>query len=84
MSWIISLVIGGLVGWLASLVMKTNDQMGCIANVLVGIGGALLGYFLAGLLGIMPTGSILRFAVAVFGAMLLIAILRAIGIFKKS
>lgn len=84
MSWIISIVIGGLVGWLASLVMKTNDQMGCIANILVGIGGALLGYFVAGLLGIMPTGSILRFAVALLGAMLLIAILRAIGIFKKS
>lgn len=84
MSWIISLVIGGLVGWLASLVMKTNDQMGCIANVLVGIGGSLLGYYLAGLLGMAPTGGILRFIVAVGGAVLLIAILRMLGLFKKT
>lgn len=84
MSWIISLAIGGLVGWLASFVMKTNDQMGCIANVLVGIGGSLLGYFVAGLLGMAPTGGILRFVVAVGGAVLLIAILRMLGLFKKT
>ncbi|MGV8040370.1 MAG: GlsB/YeaQ/YmgE family stress response membrane protein [Thermoanaerobaculaceae bacterium] len=84
MHWIISLAIGGLVGWLASLVMKTNDQMGCLANVLVGIGGSLLGYFVAGLLGIAPQGGLLRFAVAVGGAVLLIAILRMLGLFKKA
>jgi hypothetical protein len=39
MGLIISLVIGGIVGWLASIVMKTNAQMGLIANVLVGIVG---------------------------------------------
>ncbi len=83
MHWIISLAIGGLIGWLASLVMKTNDQMGCIANVLVGVGGSLLGYFVAGLLGIAPQGGPLRFVVAVGGAVLLIAILRMLGIFKK-
>ncbi|MCU0291954.1 MAG: GlsB/YeaQ/YmgE family stress response membrane protein [Thermoanaerobaculaceae bacterium] len=84
MSWIISLAIGGLVGWLASLAMKTNDQMGCIANVLVGIGGSLLGYLVAGLLGIAPTGGLLRFVVAVGGAVLLIAILRVLGLFRKT
>ena len=84
MHWIISLAIGAFVGWLASLVMKTDDQMGCIANLLVGICGSLLGYFVAGLLGIAPRGGLLRFAVAVGGAVLLIAILRMLGIFKKS
>jgi uncharacterized membrane protein YeaQ/YmgE (transglycosylase-associated protein family) len=83
MSWIISLIIGGIVGWLASIMMKTNAQMGLIANVLVGVGGSLLGYWIAGLLGMAPTG-ILRFVVAVAGAALLIFILGKLGIFRKT
>ena len=82
MGLVISLVIGGIVGWLASIVMKTNAQMGLIANVLVGIVGSLLGSWAAGLLGIAP-GGILRFVVAVIGAALLIFILQKLGIFKK-
>jgi uncharacterized membrane protein YeaQ/YmgE (transglycosylase-associated protein family) len=83
MSWIISLIIGGIVGWLASIVMKTNAQMGLIANVLVGVAGSLLGFWIAGLLGMTPTGGILRFVVALAGAMLLIFVLRQLGVFKK-
>ena len=52
MGILISLVIGGVVGWLASIVMKTNAQMGLIANVVVGIVGSALGFWLAGVLGI--------------------------------
>lgn len=84
MSWIISLIIGGIVGWLASIVMKTNAQMGWIANVLVGVVGSLLGYWIAGLMGIAATGGILRFVVAVAGAVLLIFILRKLGVFGKT
>ena len=40
MDLIISLVIGGIVGWLASILMKADAQMGMIANVLVGIVGS--------------------------------------------
>ena len=84
MGWIISLIIGGIVGWLASIVMKTNAQMGWIANVLIGVVGSMLGFWIAGLLGIAPTGDILRFAVAVAGAVLLIFVLGKLGIFKKT
>ncbi|MES2879839.1 MAG: GlsB/YeaQ/YmgE family stress response membrane protein [Pseudomonadota bacterium] len=84
MSWIISLIIGGIVGWLASIVMKTNAQMGWIANVLVGVVGSLLGFWIAGLMGIAATGSIVRFAVSLAGAVLLIFILSKVGIFKKT
>ncbi len=84
MSWIVSLIIGGIVGWLASIVMKTNAQMGWIANVLVGVVGSLLGFWIAGLLGIVPTGGVLRFVVAVAGAVLLIFILGKLGIFRKT
>jgi uncharacterized membrane protein YeaQ/YmgE (transglycosylase-associated protein family) len=84
MGWIITLIIGGIVGWLASIVMKTNAQMGLIANVLVGIVGSSLGFWIAGLLGLEPTGGILRFIVAIAGAALLIFILGKLGIFRKS
>ena len=48
MGVIVSLIIGGVIGWLASLVMKTGAQMGVIANIIVGIIGAALGVWLAG------------------------------------
>lgn len=84
MSWIISLIIGGIVGWLASMVMKTDAQMGWIANVLVGVVGSMLGFWIAGALGIAPTGGILRFVVSIAGAALLIFILGKLGIFRRS
>ena len=83
MDWLISLIIGGIVGWLASIIMKTNAQMGIIANVLVGIVGSLLGNWAAGALGIVPSGGIMRFVVALVGAVALIFILQAVGLFKK-
>jgi len=56
MNFIIWLVVGALVGWLASIVMKTNAQQGWLLNIIVGIVGALLaGWFLAPLFG---TGTI--------------------------
>jgi uncharacterized membrane protein YeaQ/YmgE (transglycosylase-associated protein family) len=84
MSWIISLIIGGIVGWLASIVMKTNAQMGWIANVLVGVVGSLLGVWIAGLVGLAPTGGVLHFAVAFGGAVLLIFVLSKVGVFRKA
>jgi uncharacterized membrane protein YeaQ/YmgE (transglycosylase-associated protein family) len=82
MNWIITIVVGGVVGWLASIVMKTNAQMGIIANVLVGIIGSSLGFWLAGVLGLGAAGSILQWIVAVAGAAILILILKALGIFN--
>ncbi len=83
MDLIISLVIGGIVGWLASIVMKTNAQMGWIANVLVGVVGSALGYWLAGMVGIEASGGILRFVIAIAGAALLIFLLSVLGVFRR-
>lgn len=83
MNLLISLLIGGIIGWLASIVMKTNAQMGIIANVLVGIIGGALGNYLAGLLHI-TAGGIGAWIVSLGGAILLIAMLRAVGIFKSA
>ena len=82
MNWIITLVIGGVIGWLASMVMKTDAQMGIIGNVIVGIIGSSLGFWLAGVLGIPPTNTIGSYLVAVLGAVVLIGLLKALGILK--
>ena len=77
MGLIITLVIGGIIGWLASIVMKTNAQMGLIANVIVGIVGASIGNWLGAQLGLGG-----GYIMSVIGAVVLIAILKALGIFK--
>ena len=82
MNWIITIIVGGIIGWLASMIMKTNVQMGIIANVLVGIIGSSLGFWLAGMLGLMASGPIIGWVVAVAGAALLIFLLKAVGVFK--
>ena len=52
MNIIIWLIVGGIIGWLASLMMKTDGQQGIILNVVVGIVGAMLGgWLLSPLLG---------------------------------
>jgi len=84
MQWIIAIIVGGIVGWIASILMKTNAQMGIVGNVLIGIIGSALGYWLAGLLGLAPSGGFLRFLVGIAGAVLLIFILRALGVFKRA
>jgi uncharacterized membrane protein YeaQ/YmgE (transglycosylase-associated protein family) len=81
MELIIQLIVGGVIGWLASLVMKTNAQMGMIANILVGIIGAGLGGWLAVQLGIGGP-PIMGWVMAVVGAAILIALLKVVGIFK--
>jgi len=56
MNFIIWIVVGGLIGWVASIVMKTNAQQGLLLNIIVGIVGAFLGgLFLAPMFG---TGTI--------------------------
>jgi len=82
MEWIVTLVVGGIVGWLASLVMKTDAQMGIVGNVVIGIIGSSLGFWLAGVLGIAAGGPVMGWVVAVIGAALLIVLLKGIGVLK--
>jgi len=81
MDILIWLVLGGIIGWLASIVMKTNAQMGIIANIVVGVIGAAVGSWLSGILG-LGVGMLMKFILAVVGASILIAILKALKIFK--
>lgn len=52
MGFLIWLIVGGVIGWLASMVMKTDAQQGVFLNIIVGIIGAFIGGWLGGLLGI--------------------------------
>jgi uncharacterized membrane protein YeaQ/YmgE (transglycosylase-associated protein family) len=84
MGWIMTVVIGGIVGWLASILMKTNAQMGLLANILVGVLGSAIGFWIAGMLGLAAMGGFARFIVAIAGAALLIFVLQKLGLFKKA
>ena len=79
MSFILWIIVGGILGWLASIVMKNNDQMGIILNVVVGIVGAFLGGLL--LAPLFGTGTINQndfsigsLFVSFLGAIILLAI----------
>ena len=53
MNFIVWLIVGGLIGWIASMIMGTNEQQGMLLNIIVGIVGAFLGgLLLAPLFGV--------------------------------
>ncbi len=82
MGWIGTLIVGGVIGWLASKVMKTDQQMGIISNIVVGIIGSSLGFWLAGILGFAAYGVVAQWAVSVAGAAVLIFLLKKLGLIK--
>lgn len=82
---ILILIVGGLIGWLASIVMRTNAQQGIILNVIVGIVGALLAGFL--LAPVFHTGDITSgnfslpaLLVSLLGSVILLAI---VNLFRR-
>lgn len=73
MGIIIWLIVGGIVGWLASLIMKRDAQQGIILNIIVGIVGALIaGWIFGG--GINQTITLTSFLYSLIGAVILLAI----------
>src|SRR5690606_3116233 len=85
MDFIIWLIVNGVIGWLASLIMKTDAQQGILLNVVVGIIGALIGgWLIAPLIGGSTSASggfdIMGFIAALIGAIILLAI---INLFRR-
>lgn len=82
MGWIIALIVGGVAGWLASLVMNRDASMGIFLNIVIGCVGSVVGNLIAGpLLGI--NGSVQEFSItglliAVLGAVVLLGIVNLI------
>jgi uncharacterized membrane protein YeaQ/YmgE (transglycosylase-associated protein family) len=77
---IIWIILGGIAGWIASLIMGRDNQMGALANIIVGIVGAVIGGFLMNLVGLEGAEgfNIWSLLVAILGAVVLLAIVGAI------
>ena len=85
MSIVIWLIVGGIVGWLASLIMRTDGQQGIILNIVVGIVGALLaGWLISPLMGFPSINqdafSFGAMIVSLIGAIILLAI---VNLFRR-
>jgi uncharacterized membrane protein YeaQ/YmgE (transglycosylase-associated protein family) len=85
MNFLIWLVVGGIIGWLASVFMKTDGQQGIILNVVVGIVGALLaGWLITPLVGVgtinQSNFSLPALIVSFVGAVLLLAL---VGVLRR-
>lgn len=85
MNIIILLIVGGIIGWLASLVMRTDGQQGIFLNVVVGIVGALLaGFIITPLIGGAPITSgsfdVMSLVASFLGAVVLLAV---VNLFRR-
>lgn len=80
MNFIIYLIVGGIAGWLASMVMKTDGQQGIILNVVVGVIGGFLGGLLLPMVGLNFGGTVGFLITALIGAVVLLAI---VNLFRR-
>src|SRR5688500_20282321 len=84
MGILIWLIVGGVVGWLASIIMRTDAQQGILLNVIVGIVGALLaGFIISPMIGVGTINdgvTLASFLVSLVGAVVLLAI---VNLFRR-
>ena len=83
MNFIIWLIVGGVIGWLASIVMKTDGQQGMLLNIVVGVVGAMLGgWLISPLVGVgtinQDNFSLPALIVSFVGAVILLAIVNLV------
>ncbi|QPI75381.1 GlsB/YeaQ/YmgE family stress response membrane protein [Sphingobium sp. Cam5-1] len=81
MGWVIALIVGGIAGWLASMIMNRDASMGIFWNIVVGCVGSVIGNLIAGVIGISGTVkefSITGLVIAVVGAIVLLGIVNLI------
>lgn len=84
MGILVWLIVGGVCGWLASIIMRTDAQQGILLNVIVGIVGALLaGFIISPMIGVGTINegiSVATFLVSLLGAVILLAI---VNLFRR-
>lgn len=81
MGIIITIIMGGIIGWLASIVMRTDAQQGIFLNIVVGVVGAFLGNIIAGFFGqtaSVSTFNIMSLLWAFIGAVVLLGIINLV------
>lgn len=90
MGWVLTILVGGFIGWLASLIMRTNARQGVFLDVVVGVVGAALGRGLfSSVLGVQGAATAGELSVrgvlwGVIGAVLLLALLKALNVFRPA
>ncbi len=90
MDWLVTILVGAFIGWLASVIMGTRGQQGFLLDVIVGVLGAALGRgIFAGMLGVQAAEGAGAFSIAgvawgTLGAVVLVAILRALKVFRTA
>ncbi len=89
MGWIVTILVGALCGWLASMIMKTDAQQGAFLNIIIGIVGSIVAQFIFGNMlhigGAYAAGdgfNFLSIVWGVIGSVVLIAILKAVGLLR--
>jgi uncharacterized membrane protein YeaQ/YmgE (transglycosylase-associated protein family) len=81
MGIIITLIVGGIIGWLASILMRTDAQQGILLNIIVGVVGSFLGNIVAGLFGASASLNVYSFSSLIWsfiGAVVLLAIINLV------
>ena len=83
--FIVWIIVGGILGWIASMIMRTDGQQGTLLNIVVGIIGAVLaGWFISPLVGVSTINqgnfSITGLVVSLLGAIVLLAI---VNLFRR-
>ncbi len=80
MGWIATIIIGGIAGWLASMVMNRDASMGIFWNIIVGVVGGMIGSFIGKYTGFLTTdaGSIMYLITATVGAVVLLGIVNLV------
>jgi len=78
--WLGTIVIGGLAGWVASMIMKTDGSMGIFLNIIVGVIGAVVANLLLPLIGLSGTSDnsslVTKFLVALVGAVVVLFVVK--------
>lgn len=77
--WLMWIIIGGLAGVIAKLIMPGRDPGGCIVTIVLGIAGALLAGFLGNMLGWYEPGEGAGFIAAIIGAIIILFVYRMIA-----
>ncbi len=81
MSIVIWIIVGALAGWVASMIMKTDAQMGALANIVVGIIGAFVGGWVVSLFGTAPAAGQLdipSILTAILGSVILLFLVKLV------
>ncbi len=80
MGWIATIILGGIAGWLASMVMNRDASMGILMNIVVGIIGGLIGSFIGNITGFLTTDAnwVMYLITAFVGAIVLLGIVNMV------